>query len=87
MVKATSTSVSSRYASFQPAARMHVLTSDFVKLPLANPNDTPANQGDVVHHGIQEGTTEALYYSGVFVEQVTHGVSIGYGKTVPAITA
>ncbi|KAF7309271.1 E3 ubiquitin-protein ligase hel2 [Mycena indigotica] len=38
-----------------------------LKLPLVDPKDTLANQGDVVHHGIQEGTTEALLYSGVFV--------------------
>ncbi|KAJ7644802.1 hypothetical protein FB45DRAFT_987993 [Roridomyces roridus] len=39
-----------------------------LKLPLVNPNDTPADQSDVVHHGIQEGTEEGLFYSGVFVE-------------------
>ncbi|KAJ7258803.1 hypothetical protein B0H12DRAFT_1109618 [Mycena haematopus] len=39
-----------------------------LKLPLVNPKDSPADQGDVVHHGIQEGTTEGLFYSGVFVE-------------------
>ncbi|KAG8907542.1 hypothetical protein FRB99_003700 [Tulasnella sp. 403] len=56
-----------------------------LKLLLVNPKDAPANQGDVVHYGIQEGTTDALYYSGVFVESVVRGVSIGYGKTAPAI--
>lgn len=50
-----------------------------LKLPLVNPADTPTNQGDVVHFGIQEGTTEGLLYSGVFVESVEHGVSIGNG--------
>ncbi|KAK6992568.1 glycoside hydrolase family 131 protein [Favolaschia claudopus] len=40
-----------------------------LKLPLVNPQDSPADQGDVVHHGIQEGTTEGLLYSGVFVEK------------------
>lgn len=44
-----------------------------------NPADTPADQGDVVHFGIQEGTTEALLYSGVFVEDATHGISLGHG--------
>lgn len=44
-----------------------------------NPADTPADQGDVVHFGIQEGTTEGLLYSGVFVEDTTHGISIGDG--------
>ena len=41
-----------------------------LKLPLVNPNDSPANQADVVHHGIQEGTTEGLFYSGVFIEKI-----------------
>ncbi|KAJ3572957.1 hypothetical protein NP233_g2740 [Leucocoprinus birnbaumii] len=50
-----------------------------LKLPLVDPNDTPAQQGDVVHFGIQEGTTEGLHYSGVFVESVAKGVSVGYG--------
>ncbi|CAL1713697.1 unnamed protein product [Somion occarium] len=48
-----------------------------LKLPLVNPADRPADRGDVVHHGIQEGTTEGLLYSGVFVESVSRGVSIG----------
>ncbi|KAF9561764.1 hypothetical protein CPC08DRAFT_414346 [Agrocybe pediades] len=56
-----------------------------LKLPLVNPNDSPADQGDVVHHGIQEGTTEGLLYSGVFVESVANGISLGGGRTVKAI--
>ncbi|KAJ6555028.1 hypothetical protein DFH09DRAFT_1280654 [Mycena vulgaris] len=48
-------------------------TGDFhfgvLKLPLVNPEDSPTDQSDVVHHGIQEGTTEGLFYSGVFVER------------------
>ncbi|KAJ7662289.1 hypothetical protein B0H17DRAFT_1144463 [Mycena rosella] len=40
-----------------------------LKLPLVNPADSAADQSDVVHHGIQEGTTEGLFYSGVFVER------------------
>ncbi|KAJ7200351.1 hypothetical protein GGX14DRAFT_552124, partial [Mycena pura] len=40
-----------------------------LKLPLVNPKDSPTDQSDVVHHGTQEGTTEALFYSGVFVER------------------
>ncbi|KAF8595684.1 hypothetical protein BDV93DRAFT_528509 [Ceratobasidium sp. AG-I] len=55
-----------------------------LKLPLANPKDTAAQQGDVVHRGIQEGTTEGLYYSGVFVESASGGVSAGYGSVVPS---
>ncbi|KAJ6527087.1 hypothetical protein B0H19DRAFT_1335083 [Mycena capillaripes] len=49
------------------------ITGDFhfgvLKLPLVNPKDSSVDQGDVVHHGIQEGTTEGLFYSGVFVER------------------
>ncbi|KAF9464199.1 hypothetical protein BDZ94DRAFT_1257246 [Collybia nuda] len=40
-----------------------------LKLPVVNTADSPENQGDVVHYGIQEGTTEGLLYSGVFVER------------------
>ncbi|TFK48809.1 hypothetical protein OE88DRAFT_1713906 [Heliocybe sulcata] len=50
-----------------------------LKLPLANPNDSPAEQADVVHYGIQEGTLEGLIYSGVFVEEASGGISIGDG--------
>jgi len=57
-----------------------------LKMPLVNPNDSPENQADVVHHGIQEGTTEALLYSGVFVEDASDGISVGGGKTIPKIT-
>jgi hypothetical protein len=44
---------------------------------LVNPQDTPEQQGDVVHFGIQEATTEGLHYSGVFVESAEKGVSLG----------
>ncbi len=47
------------------------------QLPLVNLADSPAEQGDVVHYGIQEGTTEALLYSGVFVEDAAGGISRG----------
>lgn len=57
-----------------------------LKLPLADPNETAAQQGDIVHFGIQEGDTEALTYSGVFIESITGGVSAGYGKTVAPIS-
>ena len=40
------------------------------QLPLVNPSDPPEHRGDVVHYGIQEGTTEGLLYSGVFIEKV-----------------
>jgi len=54
-----------------------------LKLPLVNPADSSANQADVAHFGIQEGKTEGLLYSGIFVEQVTEGVSVGNGHTIP----
>ncbi|KAG2139625.1 uncharacterized protein EDB93DRAFT_1163375 [Suillus bovinus] len=57
-----------------------------LKLPLANPDETTAQQGDVVHFGIQEGDTEVLIYSGVFIESITGGVSAGYGKTIAPIS-
>ncbi|KAH9850153.1 hypothetical protein C2E23DRAFT_326878 [Lenzites betulinus] len=52
-----------------------------LKLPIVNPADSPADQSDVVHHGIQEGTVEGLLYSGVFVESAAHGISRGFGVT------
>ncbi|KAI0251105.1 hypothetical protein BJV78DRAFT_1275556 [Lactifluus subvellereus] len=54
-----------------------------LKLPLINPSDSPAQQADVVHHGKQEGSTEALIYSGMFVEGTQDGVSIGCNQTTP----
>ncbi|KAI0775552.1 hypothetical protein BD413DRAFT_529338 [Trametes elegans] len=51
-----------------------------LKLPLVNPSDSPSDQNDVVHHGIQEGTTEGLLYSGVFVESAAGGISLGPGS-------
>ncbi|KAI0642914.1 hypothetical protein C8Q79DRAFT_916131 [Trametes meyenii] len=50
-----------------------------LKLPIVNPEDSPEDQSDVVHHGIQEGTTEGLLYSGVFVESASGGISRGSG--------
>ena len=50
-----------------------------------DPNDTAAEQNDVVHFGIQEGTTEALFYSGVFVEDATSTISTGYGLTTRSL--
>lgn len=57
-----------------------------LKLPLADANETAAQQGDVVHFGIQEGDAEALTYSGVFIESITGGVSAKHGKTVAPIS-
>ena len=50
------------------------------KLPLVDPTEPASEQNDVVHYGIQEGTTEALLYSGVFVESATDGLSRGLGE-------
>ncbi|KDQ49236.1 hypothetical protein JAAARDRAFT_63810 [Jaapia argillacea MUCL 33604] len=58
-----------------------------LKLPLVNPADSTADQGDVVHYGIQEGTTEGLLYSGVFVESVADGISAGGGSFRPVGTS
>ncbi|KAI0027892.1 hypothetical protein K488DRAFT_20409, partial [Vararia minispora EC-137] len=41
-----------------------------LKLPLIDSADTPAEQADVVHFGIQEGGTEGIVFSGVFVERL-----------------
>jgi hypothetical protein len=65
-------------------ASLRTTQPSLFQLPLAHPNDTVAQQGDVVHRGIQEGTLEGLYYSGVFVESASGGVSAGYGGVVPA---
>ncbi|KAF8657321.1 hypothetical protein AX16_002243 [Volvariella volvacea WC 439] len=51
-----------------------------LKLPLVNPADSPQNQNDVVHYGLQEGTREALLYSGVFIEDVKGGISVAPGQ-------
>ncbi|KAH9972002.1 hypothetical protein BGW80DRAFT_1173774 [Lactifluus volemus] len=48
-----------------------------LKLPLISASNTPAEQADVAHFGIQEGTREALIYSGIFVEDTKNGVSVG----------
>ena len=55
------------------------------QLPIINRLDSPKNQADVVHYGIQEGTTEGLLYSGVFVESIQNGISVGGGQTMLSI--
>ncbi|KAG6852300.1 hypothetical protein C0991_001114, partial [Blastosporella zonata] len=55
------------------------------QLPLVSSADTPTDQGDVVHYGLQEGTTEGLLYSGVFVENAKGGVSAGGRAVLPII--
>ena len=45
-----------------------------------DPRDPPEVRGDVVHYGIQEGTVEGLMYSGVFIEDLEDGLSLGNGK-------
>ncbi|KAF9046270.1 hypothetical protein BJ165DRAFT_1369156 [Panaeolus papilionaceus] len=57
-----------------------------LKLPLVNPADSPDKQGDVVHHGIQEGTTDGLLYSGIFVEGAKDGISLGNGLKIKSIS-
>jgi len=56
-----------------------------LKLPLPDPKQSSAEQNDVAHHGIQEGTRERLIYAGVFVEDVQDGISIGHSATLPKI--
>ncbi|KAF9522573.1 hypothetical protein CPB83DRAFT_899521 [Crepidotus variabilis] len=56
-----------------------------LKLPLVNPRDTNDHKNDVVHYGTQEGTTEGLLYSGIFIESTKDGVSIGNGRSIPLI--
>ena len=63
----------------RPAARRRGRSWLGLQLPLVNPADSAADQNDVVHYGIQEGTTEALLYSGVFVESTANGISKGLG--------
>ena len=60
----------------------------FGQLPLINPLDSLKDQADVVHYGIQEGTTEGLLYSGVFVESMTTlpEVPVPYGFCSEAAT-
>ncbi|KAJ2933820.1 hypothetical protein H1R20_g3276, partial [Candolleomyces eurysporus] len=53
-----------------------------LKLPLVDPRDPPEVRDDVVHYGIQEGTVEGLMYSGVFIEDLEDGLSIGNTKTL-----
>jgi hypothetical protein len=42
-----------------------------------DPRDPLEVRGDVVHYGIQEGTVEGLMYSGVFIEDLKDGLSLG----------
>ncbi|KAJ4482474.1 hypothetical protein J3R30DRAFT_2179165 [Lentinula aciculospora] len=42
-----------------------------LKLPLVDPSESSAEQNDVVHYGIQEGTTEGLFFSGFFVQDIS----------------
>jgi len=54
-----------------------------LKLPLIDTSNTPVEQADIVHFGIQEGSIEGLVYSGVFVESTKAGISVGYDNSVP----
>ena len=60
-------------------------STSYLQLPLVNPKDTPADQGDVVDYGIQEGDTEGLFYSGNFIEKIDKGVSAGFGLLIEPI--
>jgi len=49
-----------------------------VKLPLIDPTESPTQQADVAHFGIQEGSTDGLIYSGIFIEDAQTGsISLG----------
>lgn len=63
----------------------YILSDFFCQLPLINHLDSPRNQADVVHYGIQEGTTEGLLYSGIFVESIQNGISVGGGQTIRSV--
>jgi hypothetical protein len=47
------------------------------QLPLIDPTESPTEQADVAHFGIQEGSTDGLFYSGIFVEDAQNGISLG----------
>uniref|UniRef100_UPI0037870B62 Glycoside hydrolase 131 catalytic N-terminal domain-containing protein n=1 Tax=Coprinopsis cinerea (strain Okayama-7 / 130 / ATCC MYA-4618 / FGSC 9003) TaxID=240176 RepID=UPI0037870B62 len=48
-----------------------------LKLPLVNVADPPEVRDDVVHYGIQPPTTHGIMYSGVFIEDLEDGLSVG----------
>ncbi|CAA7261556.1 unnamed protein product [Cyclocybe aegerita] len=58
-----------------------------LKLPLVNPADSPEDQNNVVAFGIQEGTLEALKFSGIFVEGTQRGIRAGNGRAIRKIRA
>ncbi|KAL0577114.1 hypothetical protein V5O48_004867 [Marasmius crinis-equi] len=66
----TVTSVVSNPTVAQGAAGQGDFHVGVLKLPLVDPSDPPEDQGDVVHHGLQEGIVEGLLYSGIFVERI-----------------
>jgi Glycoside hydrolase 131 catalytic N-terminal domain len=45
-----------------------------------NPADPPEVRGDVVHYGLQPPTVHGLFYSGVFIEDLKDGLSVGGTK-------
>ncbi|KAH6912604.1 hypothetical protein BKA70DRAFT_768892 [Coprinopsis sp. MPI-PUGE-AT-0042] len=51
-----------------------------LKLPIVNPADPPEVRGDVVHYGLQPPTVHGLFYSGVFIEDLIDGLSVGGSK-------
>ncbi|PPQ78755.1 LOW QUALITY PROTEIN: hypothetical protein CVT25_010758 [Psilocybe cyanescens] len=61
-------------------------TSDWAsRLPFVNPADSPADQGNIVLHGMQEGATEGLLYFGLFVEGVQNRIGVGGGRTIKTV--
>lgn len=57
----------------------------FFKYPIANPKDGD-NAAKTPFFGIQEGPTDGLLLSGVFVEDAKTGVSAGYQQVLKRTT-
>ncbi|KAG8759190.1 hypothetical protein FRC11_002412 [Ceratobasidium sp. 423] len=55
-----------------------------LKYPIADPKDG-ANASNTPHFGIQEGSTDGLFFSGVFVEDATTGISAGFDEALSMI--
>ncbi|CAE6523452.1 unnamed protein product [Rhizoctonia solani] len=66
-------------------ARQREFHLGVLKYPIADPKDG-ANASNTPRFGIQEGSTDGLFFSGVFVEDATTGISAGFDKALPMIT-
>lgn len=53
-----------------------------LQLPIVNPTDPPEVRGNVVYYGLQPPTVHGLMYSGVFIENVKEGLSVGGKRKV-----